>query len=197
MQVITSLLAVLALSGTVFLLVSRVLAARWPVADRFVGAVHDSSLWLAWLVTATATLGSLWFSEVADYVPCRLCWFQRVCMYPLAGILLIAAWRRDRSVRWYALPLLVAGIGVSSYHSLIEWKPWLDSGACGVGPSCTDVWFRRFGFLTLAVMAAIAFSTVLALLFVTPRPGKSDDEQGDRSVGMVVEERESSGKVGA
>jgi len=197
MQVITSFLAVLALSGTVFLLVSRVLAARWPVADRFVSAVHDSSLWLAWLVTSTATLGSLWFSEVADYVPCRLCWFQRVCMYPLAGILLIAAWRRDRSVRWYALPLLVAGIGVSSYHSLIEWKPWLDSGACGVGPACTDVWFRRFGFLTLAVMAAIAFSTVLALLFVTPRPVEPDDEQGDRSVGMVAEERESSGKVGA
>ena len=35
--------------------------------------------------------GSLYFSEVANYVPCRLCWFQRIAMYPLAVILLIAA----------------------------------------------------------------------------------------------------------
>jgi len=196
MQVFASLLAVVALAGTVLLLACRLLAPRWTPAERAVNAVHESALWLAWLVAATATVGSLWFSEVADYVPCRLCWFQRICVYPLAGILFVAAWRRDRSVRWYALPLLVAGVGVSSYHSLIEWKPWLDSGACGVGPSCTDVWFRRFGFLTLAVMALVAFVAMLVLLFVTPRSTSDDASDDVASVGMNARGHESSERIG-
>ncbi|NDE79574.1 MAG: disulfide bond formation protein B, partial [Actinobacteria bacterium] len=92
------MLAVIALTGALV----HFIAARVPVAvaGDLSRSVHEVSLWLAWLVAAVATAGSLYFSEIADYVPCRLCWFQRVCMYPLAGILLVAAIRRDRNVRW-------------------------------------------------------------------------------------------------
>lgn len=164
-ELFTSLLAMVALVGAIAHLVASRTAS-------FVGAavaVHEFALWLAWSVAAVATAGSLYFSEVADYVPCRLCWFQRICMYPLAGILLVAAIRRDRAVRWYALPLLVAGILVSGYHYVIEWRPSWGDGACAVGPSCTDVWFRRMGFMTLAGMALCGFVAILTLLFVTPR----------------------------
>ena len=58
-------------------------AAR-PRPPSLVAAVDDAALWIAFLVAATATAGSLYFSEVADFVPCRLCWFQRIAMYPLA-----------------------------------------------------------------------------------------------------------------
>ena len=166
-ELFASMLAVIALAGALV----HFIAARVPVAVArdLSSSVHEVSLWLAWLVATVATAGSLYFSEIADYVPCRLCWFQRVCMYPLAGILLVAAIRRDRNVRWYALPLLVAGIAVSTYHYIIEWRPSWGDGACGVGPSCTDVWFRRMGFVTLAFMALCGFLAIVALLFVNPR----------------------------
>ena len=165
-ELFTSLLALIALVGGV----SYALLGLWisPQAS-VVSEIRRLSLWLAWLVAACATAGSLYFSEVAHYVPCRLCWFQRICMYPLAGILLVAAIRKDRNARWYALPMLVAGGCLSGYHYLIEWKPSLGEGACGIGPSCTDVWFRRMGFVTLAFMALCGFIAIAALLFVQPK----------------------------
>lgn len=164
-ELFTSLLALIALLGGVsYALLGLVISPRSSV----VAEIRRLALWLAWLVAAGATAGSLYFSEIADYVPCRLCWFQRICMYPLAGILLVAALRKDRNIRWYALPMLVAGVCLSSYHYLIEWKPSLGDGACGIGPSCTDVWFRRMGFVTLAFMALSGFIAIAALLFVQP-----------------------------
>ncbi len=183
-EIFTSLLALIALGGTVLYAV----AARWPVPvedssgvrGRWATLRSDSvedvrriGLWLAWVIAATATAGSLYFSEVADYVPCQLCWFQRICMYPLAGILFVAALRKDWSARWYCLPMLVAGVGVSAYHYFIEWKPAFGESACSVGPSCTDIWFRNMGFVTLAFMALSGFLAILLLLFVEPRRTRS------------------------
>jgi disulfide bond formation protein DsbB len=172
-ELFTSLLALVALIGGLsYAFVSGIASPQVSI----VAEIRRLSLWLAWLVAAGATAGSLYFSEIADYVPCRLCWFQRICMYPLAGILLVAAIRKDRNVRWYALPLLIAGICLSSYHYLIEWKPSFGEGACGIGPSCTDVWFRRMGFVTLAFMALSGFIAIAALLFVQPKKSVLPEE---------------------
>ena len=122
-QVFASLLALVAGGGAVLLLIGRAVAPRSAGVRRVVEAVDGAGLWLAFLVAATATAGSLYFSEVADFVPCQLCWFQRIAMYPLAVILLVAAIRRDRSVRWYVGPIAVIGGLVSTYHYLIEWRP--------------------------------------------------------------------------
>jgi disulfide bond formation protein DsbB len=174
-ELFASLLALIALVGGVSYALSGLVIS--PNAS-IVAEIRRMSLWLAWFVAAGATAGSLYFSEIADYVPCRLCWFQRICMFPLAGILLVAAIRKDRNVRWYALPMLVAGICLSSYHYLIEWKPSLGEGACGIGPSCTDVWFRRMGFVTLSFMALSGFIAIAALLFVQPK--KSDNQLSEK-----------------
>ncbi|HEY3484499.1 MAG TPA: disulfide bond formation protein B, partial [Ilumatobacteraceae bacterium] len=146
----------------------RLLASRWSFAAEVGKAVSDAGLWLAFLVAGGAMWGSLYFSESAGFVPCRLCWFQRIAMYPLALILLIAAIRRDRGIRWYAVPVAAVGAAVSSYHYLIEWRPSLEGGACSaVGPACADVWFREFGFVTLAFMALAGFLSII--VFVTVR----------------------------
>ena len=176
-ELFASMLAVIAIGGTLLYLASVSVGVD-PAG--IVGSIHRASLWLAALVAGVATAGSLYFSEVADYVPCRLCWFQRVFMYPLAVILLVAAIRRDRGVRWYALPLTVLGSLVSLYHYVIEWRPSLGEGACDVGPSCTDVWFRRMGFVTLAFMAFCGFVAVTILLFVRPRESEGSESTGRR-----------------
>jgi disulfide bond formation protein DsbB len=169
-ELFTALLSMVALGGSVLAIAARVLVTRSGLAARALADLHRMSLWLAASVAAVATAGSLYFSEIADYVPCRLCWFQRICMYPLTAILLIAAARRDWSARWYALPLLVCGAAISTYHYVIEWKPSWGESACGIGPSCTDVWFRELGFVTLAFMALAGFVTIGVLLFVQPSP---------------------------
>jgi len=73
------------------------------------GMSRDTRLYLAWVVALIATLGSLYFSNVKGYVPCVLCWYQRIAMYPLALWLGIAALRGELSIRVYALPLAVIG----------------------------------------------------------------------------------------
>ena len=167
-QLFSGLLTVAAGLLGISVVVLRVAAAVGDERARQVGAaVSDAGVWLAFLIASGSMLGSLYFSEVADFVPCRLCWFQRIAMYPLVPILLVGAIRRDPNVRWYAGPIALVGAGIAGYHTLIEWRPALDTGACELtGPSCTFVWFREFGFISLATMALTAFLTILILLFV-------------------------------
>jgi disulfide bond formation protein DsbB len=138
--------------------------ARWP--HRVLDAVGPAALVVAVTVAVVAMLGSLYYSEVADFPPCRLCWYQRIAMYPLAVILPIAAWRRDHQVRWYALPLAVAGGAVSIYHVAVERFPSLESGACEVTNPCSTIWVETFGYLTIPTMALSAFALVALLLAV-------------------------------
>lgn len=163
-----SLLAIVAGVGALVLLISRLAARTSAAAARLVIAVDDAALWLAFLVAGTCMAGSLYFSEVANFEPCRLCWFQRVAMYPLAVILLVAAIRRDRAVRWYVGPIAAIGALVSTYHYLVEWYPSLEGGSCGIGPACSAIWFRELGFVTLSFMALCGFVAILVL--VVPRP---------------------------
>jgi disulfide bond formation protein DsbB len=171
-EIFTSMLAVVALAGAVLLVVARLLASRVAIARNAGSAVADAGPWLAFLVAAGATAGSLYFSEVANYVPCRLCWFQRTAMYPLSVVLLVAAIRRDRGAKFYVVPIAAAGALVSSYHYLLEWKPSLEGGACSaVGPACADIWFRELGFVTLAFMALAGFITIIVFSLVSfPAP---------------------------
>jgi disulfide bond formation protein DsbB len=184
-QLFVGLLTVAAAVGAITLVVLRLLAAMGNEgAARLGSSIGDSGVWLAWIVALGATLGSLYFSEVANFSPCRLCWFQRIAMYPLAVILLVGAVRKDPNVRWYAAPLAMIGAAISAWHSLIEWRPSLDNGECEFqGPSCTFVWFREFGF-SLANMALIGFLTILILLLVrfpAKLAGETDNPPSDPS----------------
>ena len=167
MQVFTSILALMALGGSVLVVACAIAAPRMAIARRSLEPVRAGGLWLAFVVSAGATAGSLYFSEVADYIPCQLCWYQRIAMYPLAVITLVAAIRNDRRVAWYTVPIAAIGAVIAAYHVLIEWRPSLDAGACSAaGPACTDVWFREFGFVTLAFMALAGFIAVMVFTVV-------------------------------
>ncbi|HVF03216.1 MAG TPA: disulfide bond formation protein B [Frankiaceae bacterium] len=154
-----ALLALVAQAGTVALVAVRGRARRALAA-----AVGPHALGLAFAVAAVATLGSLYFSGVAHFPPCRLCWYQRIAMYPLVPVLGLAAWRRDRGIRPYAALLAGPGAVVSAYHVLVERFPTLESGACDPTNPCSLIWVSRFGYLTIPAMALTAFLLILALL---------------------------------
>lgn len=126
----------------------------------------------AWLVATVATAGSLYFSEVAGFVPCHLCWIQRVAMYPLVGLLAVATVARlspwGQVCRALGLALGAGGALVAIYHLLMERFPSLQSGACDAAAPCSLVWFERLGFVTLPYMALSAFLLITVLLIASP-----------------------------
>ena len=168
-QLFFSLLALIALSGAVLLVLDRLTGGKVRLLRQLRDGVAPIAVPLAALVAVTSMVGSLYFSEVANLVPCTLCWYQRIPMYALAVILVVAAIRRDRGVRFYAWPLAIIGAAISTYHYLVEWWPELESeGVCSMTVSCTIVWFRRLGFVTLPFMALCGFLAVIVLLTCRP-----------------------------
>ena len=169
--VVSTFLAVLVLVafGAVLLTVllvaadhSRLLAGAMDGAGAVIG---PGALWLAAIVAAVATAGSLYFSELARFEPCALCWYQRIAMYPLAVVLGIAAARGDIGIRRYVGPVAVIGALVSIYHIGVERLPGLPTGSCSLDAPCDLIWVERFGFVTIPVMALAGFLAILALLF--------------------------------
>ncbi len=164
MQTLTSVLAIVAGAGAVLIVLARLLAPRVELAADLGARVVAMRAPLTLAIAGVAMLGSLYFSESANYVPCRLCWFQRIAMYPIAAIALIALIRRDLAARWYFVPIAIIGAGISTYHYLIEWGVLADSENCGLfGPSCSAVWYREFGFVTMAFAALAGFVAIIVL----------------------------------
>jgi len=161
------LIALVAFGTVVVLNGLRVLARlRSGVRETWDGVartIAPNALGMAWFVAVLATAGSLYFSEVANFEPCTLCWYQRIAMYPLVVILGIAAARRERSGAVYAAVLAAMGAAISLYHIVLEWFPSLESGACDPDNPCTLIWFRVFGFLSLPTLALAAFLLILTL----------------------------------
>lgn len=125
----------------------------------------EYALFLAWLVALTATLGSLYYSEVANFTPCKLCWYQRIAMYPMSIILGIAAFTRDVRIRRYSLPIVSIGAAISAYHYLLHRFPSLESGAsCDPVAPCTVTWVWEFHFISIPFMALSGFAAIAVLL---------------------------------
>jgi len=156
------ILAILANVAVVGLVVASLLGRR----DRVATAIGPWTTAGALVVAILATAGSLFFSEVAHFEPCRLCWFQRIAMYPLVPILAVALVSRDRGVWRYGLVLASVGAVISVWHVAIEWLPALGAGACDARMPCSVVWFREFGFISLPYLALSASLLIAGLLWI-------------------------------
>jgi disulfide bond formation protein DsbB len=138
------------------------------------GALWGYELWAAFIVAALATGGSLFFSEIAGFIPCDLCWFQRICMYPLSILTLFAAWHGDNRVVRYLLPFPVIGAGVSVYHILVE-NHWVSTpAACQVGAGCAVKWINEFGYLTIPTLALTGFLLLIGFLSLAAAGGSEE-----------------------
>ena len=124
----------------------------------------------AWLIAFVSTLGSLFFSYVMEFAPCVLCWYQRICLFPLVLILARGLFPFDPKASKYALPLAGVGWCLAAYHSLLyaEWIP-ADMQPCTQGVSCTEVHIKLFGFLSIPYLSLIAFTLLSTILIVLQR----------------------------
>jgi disulfide bond formation protein DsbB len=149
-------------------------------------AVEGYELWLAFVVAAIATGGSLFFSEIAHFVPCELCWFQRICMYPLSITTLLAALADDERTARYLLPLPVAGAGVAVYHLLVENGVVGQSASCLISApgGCGVKWIDEFGYVTIPTLALTGFALTFAFLLLAafaPRYGEGDEREAGQT----------------
>ena len=179
-------LAVLGVIGQVlaiFLLLIGVLAlfgVRGPL-ELVRELLWGYELWCAFVVAAIATGGSLFFSEIAGFVPCELCWYQRICMYPLSITTLLAAIFNDRRVAPYLLPLPVVGAGVSVYHLLVENGVVKQATACLVSApgGCATKWINEFGYMTIPTLALTGFGLIFAFLLLACFEPRAATLEGD------------------
>jgi len=132
---------------------------------------HDSTDWLlifsCWLIATVSTLGSLFFSEIMELTPCLLCWYQRIFIFPLPIILLIALFPVDKRVVRYALPVASIGLLFTVYHCLLFFGVIPESlQPCSQGVSCKDANMVLFDVLPIPILSLASFSAIIILLLI-------------------------------
>lgn len=127
-------------------------------------------LFSAWVLVTVSTLGSLFFSYIMEFAPCVLCWYQRICLFPLVIILATGLFPFDKRVIKYSLPLAIAGWITAFYHNLLySGIIPQDLQPCNQGVSCTEKYIDLFGFLTIPMLSLISFSIIITLLILLKR----------------------------
>ncbi|NBC68158.1 disulfide bond formation protein B [Paenibacillus sacheonensis] len=141
------------------------------------------ALYLAWVVSIVAVASSLYLSEIMKFIPCNLCWYQRIFMYPIVILLGIACYAQDRGIIRYVLPLSVLGGCISLYHYLEQQIPALARALpCTVGVPCSEDYLDWFGgYVTIPFLALIAFILITALLVNGLKKEAEDGEEEEET----------------
>ncbi len=177
---VSTFFALLAIIAGVGALAIFGIQLSWRGTERLAdlrGTQWQTAMLAASLVALVATLGSLYLSEVAHFIPCNMCWYQRIAMYPIGPMLLFAWFRRDASIKPYVMLVAVLGALVSTYHVLLEIFPSLESSTtCGLVASCSTRWVEPLGIYTIPRMALSGFVAIIAALTLVPTPPVSSPE---------------------
>lgn len=135
----------------------------------------ENLLLFMWVVSLTATMGSLYFSEIRGYEPCELCWIQRIFMYPLVIILGIAYIQRNARIAVTTATLSIIGGAISLYHYSLQKVDFLSENAPSCGRvSCTGEYINLLGFITIPFLALIAFVLIATSSFLVIKALKEE-----------------------
>jgi len=171
-QTITALATLVLLSNIASIFLVLLLILRFVTKHPIIRKIHqfilDNATSFSLIVATVATLGSLFLSEIAKFDPCKLCWEQRIFMYPLPILFLVALITNDTKVKKYVLPIATIGLGFAIYHILLQTFP--QALQCSDELiSCTRKYTAHFGYITVPVMSASAFMFIIVLnLFRNP-----------------------------
>ncbi len=138
-----------------------------PKRSAFLDFIDKHFLPIGFLISLSAW-AVLVYSEIIHFLPCYLCWWQRVFMFPLALMFAVALWDRDRKVARYALPLLLAGFAVSAYQNFFYYFGETSSLPCDAsGVSCYQRLVSEFGgYISIPMLALTGFVAMLTLVLV-------------------------------
>lgn len=154
----------------VFAVLAVMLAVESPWGERAMALVHGHAQKAMLGIALTATLGSLFYSEVVGFIPCEFCWYQRILMYPLALVLLVAVVTRSRIDARYIIALAAVGLPISIYHYQLQMFPE-QATVCSSFVPCSVKELEEWGFITIPFMAGAAFLSILLLQIAELRVG--------------------------
>lgn len=148
----------------VILLLVYAFAAKDKKIINFFGG-GNKAMMFAFIIALLGTVGSLTYSEVIGYEPCKFCWFQRVFLYPQVLILGVALFRKDKNIFPYISGMSVVGGIIALYHYLMQlgWAPAVSCDAIGYSVSCSKVFIMSLGYITIPMMAFTAFALIFLL----------------------------------
>ncbi|MEY2640789.1 MAG: hypothetical protein RL150_182 [Candidatus Parcubacteria bacterium] len=161
--------------GTIALQVCIVVAAVMlflKKPQRLLAWLGARGVVFAYLLSFAGMLFSLFYSEVAGYAPCVLCWYQRIFMYPLVFILALALYRNDRSILPYAKLLASVGLLIGLYQILLPVLPGASATCTFAGASavsCLDQYFIALGYITIPVMSFTSWIALVGVLHLASR----------------------------
>ena len=171
---VISFLSLLTLLSNIFLtllLISFLLKKYFNKSglwDRSISFLSGQLILLSLIVAFTATAGSLYFSEISGFAPCKLCWFQRIFMYPLVIVFFVAYRISDKNVWRYSLPLSAIGAFIAAYHYYLQRaaNPLVPCSTVGFSVSCSERFVMQYGFITIPWMALSAFVLITVFMFL-------------------------------
>ena len=135
--------------------------------NKLIPFLQQYGAYLALVPALAALLGSLYYSEIAGFIPCTLCWYQRILMYPLTLIILIGIISQDELLPNYVLPFSIIGMFVALYHYLIQLGVFSHPSACQAGIPCDMSWVNYLGFITIPFMSLTAFILITIIMGAT------------------------------
>ena len=141
---------------------------------------YERNLTIGILVQALiATLGSLYYSNFGDIVqniiagnifpedmgfyPCQLCWWARILTYPIVLVSLLSLWFKDKNFSKYTLIVSIMGIGLETYHYIIQKFPIENTFDCSMANPCGALNVNYFGFITIPFLCLVAFIIMATL----------------------------------
>ncbi|MBI3888906.1 disulfide bond formation protein B [Candidatus Nomurabacteria bacterium] len=159
----------------IFCVVALFLLFFGPKKNFYLDFINKHVLILGFLISFVSAVFPLVYSEIIHFLPCYLCWWQRVFMFPLVLMFAVALWDKDRKVIRYALPLLCAGFLVSLYQNFFYYFGESSALPCDAsGVSCYQHLVSEFGgYISIPMMALTAFFALLTLLVVAHFYGKN------------------------
>lgn len=127
-------------------------------------------------MTIFAVSGSLFYSEIAQYTPCKLCWLQRIAIFPLPLLLLVGLLRKSKDTGWFILPQVLIGLAIALFHYTNQvWSalspstaPTLNCSTVGYAPSCSEFFVMQYGYITIPMMAitTLVVSLIVAIALI-------------------------------
>ena len=146
------------------LIITRLLPSRYNKDLNVLIKKHSLSFIL--IISLLASMGSLFYSEIIGFEPCKLCWWQRIFMYPQVILLSLALIKKESSVIKYSLAMSTFGLFISAYHYLMQigFAPSLSCDATGASVSCSQNFVLEFGYISIPLMS---FSAFLLIFLIT------------------------------
>ncbi len=182
--IVNQILATLTIFSHVFLIlgVGYFLLFRKDKTNPVIQFFGRNGIALAFFVSLFATAISLFYSDVIGFEPCKLCWFQRIFMYPQIFILGLAWFKKDHKIIDYALILAMIGGLFALYHNYIYYggTSLFPCDAFGLGVSCTKRYVFEFGYITIPLMSLTSFLLLSAFLGLQKFYNRGELKEGEK-----------------